>query len=77
MCSSPPEFEVSEIEAYFSNAPKKVVYKEAEKKKTISLKPEQVQLVMLCESLPYHISFHILHVNNLFNTFLTLSVVSE
>ncbi|PWA68032.1 hypothetical protein CTI12_AA311990 [Artemisia annua] len=43
--SSPPEFEVSEIESYFSNAPKKVVSKEAEKKKTICLKPEQVQLI--------------------------------
>ncbi|PWA38703.1 C2 domain, Formin, FH2 domain, Protein-tyrosine phosphatase-like protein [Artemisia annua] len=43
--SSPPEFELSEIETYFSNAPKKVVSKEAEKKKAVSSKPEQVQLI--------------------------------
>ncbi|GKF84020.1 hypothetical protein Tco_0248918, partial [Tanacetum coccineum] len=51
--SSPPEFDHSELETYFSNAPKKVVYKEAEKKKFVSTKPEQVQLVMQCKSLPY------------------------
>ncbi|GJZ39973.1 formin-like protein 20 [Tanacetum coccineum] len=43
--SSPPEFDHSELETYFSNAPKKVVSKEAEKKKFVSTKPEQVQLI--------------------------------
>ncbi|GJZ84341.1 formin-like protein 20 [Tanacetum coccineum] len=42
--SSPPEFDHSEIETYFSNAPKKVVSKEADKKKAVCSKPEKVQL---------------------------------